>query len=221
MRVGKKSFVVIGLGRFGMSVARHLAAEGAEVLAVDRDERAVQAIADEVTHAAQADVTDEAVVAELGLRNFDVAIVAIGANMQASILVSVILKELGVPYVVAKASSDLQARVLERLGVDRVVFPEKEMGERLASSLTNVNLVDYITFAPGYRIVEIVAPEASHGKTLGELNWNARFGVQVVTIRRGSLIVPAPGASDLVGAGDVLIAAGPDASLRRIERGEF
>lgn len=217
----RKSFAVIGLGRFGASVARSLAATGVEVLAVDKDERVINAIANEVTHAVQADVTDEAAVAELGLRNFDVAIVAIGSNIQASILVSLMLKELNIPYVVAKATTELHARVLEKVGVDRVVRPEGEMGERIANSLTTANLMDYITFAPGYSIIELSAPEASYGKSLRQLNWGARYGVNVVAIRRGDQVQAAPGASEVIKPGDLLIAAGPDAALRRVEQGDF
>lgn len=217
----RKSFVVIGLGRFGVSVARNLAATGAEVLAVDRDERLVTAISGEVTHAVQADITDETSVAELGLRNCDVAIVAIGSNIQASILVSVMLKEMQVPYIVAKATTELHGRVLERLGVDRVVRPEREMGERVANSLTTANLMDYITFAPGYSIVEIMAPERSFGKSLAQLNWGAKLGVNVVAIRRGDQVLAAPGASESVRPGDLLVATGPDPELRRIEHGDF
>ncbi|MGE5509481.1 MAG: potassium channel family protein [Chitinophagales bacterium] len=172
----RKSFAVIGLGRFGTSVARNLAATGADVLVVDKDERLVNAIAGEVTHAVQADVTDETSVAELGLRNVDVAVVAIGSNIQASILISLMLKEMEVPYVVAKATTELHARVLERMGVDRVVRPEREMGERIANSLTTTNLMDYIAFAPGYSIVEIMAPEQSFGKSLRQRPAGCRRG---------------------------------------------
>jgi trk system potassium uptake protein TrkA len=131
------------------------------------------------------------------------------------------LKELGVPYVVAKATTELHARVLEKVGVDRVVRPESEMGERIATSLTTTNLMDYITLAPGYSIVELLAPEASHGKSLKQLNWGARFGVNVVAVRRGDGVNLAPGATEVIKPGELLVAAGPDAALRRIEHGDF
>ncbi len=191
------------------------------MLAVDKEGHRVQAIAGEVTHAVQADITDEAALAELGLRNCEVVIVAIGSDLQASILTTLILKDLGVPFIVAKAATDLHARVLEKVGADRVVLPEAEMGQRVALSLTNANLMDYIAFAPGYSAVEIAAPEESHGKSLKELNWGARFGVNVVAIRRGDQVKAAPGAADVIQPGDILIAVGPDASLQRIEHGDF
>lgn len=221
MAAKRKSFAILGLGRFGISVARSLAATGAEVLAVDQDEHLVQAVAGEVTHAVQADLTDEVALAQLGLRNFDVVVVAIGVNLQASILTTLFLKEAGVPYVVAKAANEQHARVLEKVGADRVVSPEREAGERLANALTTANLVDYITFAPGYSIVEIVSPPESHGRSLKELNWGAKLGVNVVAIRRGDTVKPAPGALDVIQPGDILIATGPDKALRLIEAGEF
>lgn len=221
MAAKRKAFAVLGLGRFGASVARNLAAAGFEVLAVDQDEHLVQAIAGEVTHAVQADLTDEAALANLGLRNFDVVVVGIGSNIQASILATLMLKEMGVPYIVAKATSDHHARVLEKVGADRVVSPEKEMGERVANALSTANLVDYIAFAPGFSIVEVLSPEESHGKSLKELNWGAKLGVNVVAIRRGDQVKPAPGAGDVIQKGDVLIAAGPDKALKLIEHGDF
>ncbi len=221
MAMRRKQFAVIGLGRFGKSVARTLARVGVDVLAVDEDEARVQEMAPQVTHAVQGDTTDEEVLLSLGLRNFDVVIVAIGADMQASILTTLLLKDLGVPYVVAKAATEPHARVLEKVGADRVVRPETEMGERVAHSLTDANLMDYIELAPGFSVVEIVAPKESHGRSLKQLDWGARFGVNIVAIRRGTSVKAACGADDVIEPGDLLVAVGPDDQIRRIEHGEF
>lgn len=215
----RKSFAVIGLGRFGRAVALTLAETGADVLVVDKEEQRVQELANDVTHAVQADTTDESVVAGLGLRNFDVVVVAIGADLHASILTTLTLKDLGVPYIVAKAASEQHGRVLEKVGADMVVRPEREMGERVAHALTDVNVMDYIELAPGFSVVEIVSPRESHGKTLEQLNWGARLGVNIVAIKRGEEVKAAPGAQDVIEPGDVLVAVGPDEGLRKVEHG--
>lgn len=217
--IRRKQFAVIGLGRFGASVARTLARSGADVLAVDKNESRVQEIAELVTHAVQADTTEEGVLADLGIRNFDAVVVAIGADMESSILTTLMLKDLGAPYVVAKATTEHHARVLQKLGADRVVSPETEMGARVAHSLNNDNLMDYIELTPGYSVVEILAPKESHGKTLERLNWGARLGVTIVALRRGDKVQVGVRASDTVEEGDILVALGPDEQLRKLEHG--
>ena len=149
-----KSFLVIGLGRFGASVAQELSALGQEVLALDIDAENVQYISDQVTQAIQGDAQDEAVLRSVGARNFDCCVVAVGADMEASILITVMLKELGAQYIVAKAIAPIHARVLERVGADRVVLPEIEMGQRLAQRLARTNVVDYIGVSDDFSILE-------------------------------------------------------------------
>ena len=168
--MGLKQFVVLGLGRFGSSLARTLYGLGHDVLVVDETEEAVQEISESVTHAVQADATDESTLRSLGLRNFDVAIVAIGSNIQSSILISMIVKELGVKHVVAKAQSELHAKLLCKIGVDRVVFPERDMGIRLAHNLVSSNVLDFIELSSDYSIVEMAALNEWKGKTLKDLN---------------------------------------------------
>ena len=220
MQVGRRrrgrQFAVVGLGRFGASVAATLRKLGQEVLAVDSSEERVQELAPLVTHAVQADATDENAMRSLGIRNFDVAVVAIG-EIEASILATSVLKSLGVPYVVAKALSDLHGRVLERVGADRVVYPERDMGVRVAHNLLSGNLIDYIELAPGYSIIEVTAKEQFVGRTLGELDFRARYGIQVLALRRGSQVVVAPGADATIEAGDVLVAMGEDERLEELE----
>lgn len=203
--MNKKQFVVIGLGRFGKSVARTLSSLGKDVLGIDLIESEVQAVANEITHAVQADARDEETLKTLGVRNFDVGIVAIGEDLESNILITVMLKELGIDYVVVKAQNSLHGTVLEKLGVDKVIYPEKDMGVRLAHNLVTSNVMDFIELSPNYGVVEIVAPAKFTNKSLGELNLRAKYGINVITIKKGTDIVIAPGADALIEEKDVLI----------------
>ncbi|MCK5762807.1 MAG: TrkA family potassium uptake protein, partial [Clostridiales bacterium] len=173
----KKQYVIIGCGRFGTSVANKLTELGSEVMVIDKNEDIIQQLSDTLTYAVQADPTDENTLKSLGIRNFDVAIVAIGEDIQASILVTLMIKELGVKQIIAKAQNDLHAKVLYRIGADRVVFPEREMGIRVAKNLISENVLDFIELAPEYSIVEVIALEEWIGKSLKELNVRARHGI--------------------------------------------
>lgn len=208
--------MVLGLGRFGSSVVRTLAAMGYEVLAVDVDEERVSALASEATHAVQADTTDESAMKAIGVRNFDVAVVSIG-DLQASILTTVILRELGVKQIVAKAVSELHGKVLARVGADRVVYPERDMGTRVAHNLVSGNLVDFLELAPGVSIIEVVAKRGFVGKSLMELNFRARFGINILAIRKADSINLGPGAHDVIEEGDILVAMGHDDALEALE----
>jgi len=213
-----RQFAVIGLGRFGESLVRTLVEMGHQVLAIDSREDKVEEIAGIATRAVQADATDEAALRELGLRNFDVAVVAIGEDLQASILVTVMLKELGVKYVVAKAINELHGRVLEKVGADKVIYPERDMGVRLAHHLAAKNVLDYIELSPEYGIEEILATPDLVNKTLGQLNLRARLGVMVIALKRPSgQVIIAPGANDMIREGDVLVLVGKRSALRRLE----
>jgi len=152
-----KQFIVLGLGRFGSAVATSLAELGHEVLGVDYDEEIVNILKDKITQAVQADVTEERVLKELGVKNFDTAIVGIGSNLETSILVTMMLKEMGLKYIIAKAQNNLHAKVLKKIGVDKVVFPERDMGARIAQRLITPNIKDYIELEPDYNIIEIEA----------------------------------------------------------------
>jgi trk system potassium uptake protein TrkA len=191
---------------------------GCQVLAVDNRESKVEEIMGVATRAVQADATDEAALRELGLRNFDVVVVAIGEDMQASILVTVLLKELGVKYVVAKAVNDIHGKVLEKVGADKVVFPERDMGVRLAHHLAAKNVLDYIELSEEYSIEEIVATDKLVNKTLAQLDLRARLGVMVIALKRstGEVII-APGGNDRIQPGDVVVLVGKRAALRRLE----
>jgi trk system potassium uptake protein TrkA len=209
--------VVIGLGRFGFSVASNLVDLGQEVLVVDRKEHLVKQAAAVVTHAIQADATEIDTLRSLGVQNFNAGIVAIGGDVQSSILAALLLKELGIPYVIAKASNDLHAKVLEKIGVDRVVFPELEMGRRVAQSVLSNNFVDYIDLAKDYRLGELKAPPSFHGKTLRQLNLRSRRGVTVLLLKRageGGIIVSPDGDSPIL-PGDTMVVLGKDEVLNR------
>ncbi len=213
----KKQFAVIGLGRFGTSVATTLAQLGYDVLAVDSDEARVEELAEVATHAVQADATDIEVLKQLGIRNFDVVVVSIGHNMEASILVTLILKEMGVKQVIAKAGSELHSRVLKRVGADRVVFPERDMGARVAHNLVASNIIDYIELAPNYSLLEITPPCEMFDKTIRELNLRTDYGINVLAIKRGNEIKVSPGADDVIKKGDILVVVGENGDLKQLE----
>ncbi|ADL68426.1 TrkA-N domain protein [Thermoanaerobacterium thermosaccharolyticum DSM 571] len=200
-----KQFVVIGLGRFGSSVAKTLYTLGCDVLAIDSSEELVQNISDSVTRAVQADATDEKVLRSLGVRNFDVAIIGTGTDIQTSLLVTLMVKELGVKTVVAKAQNELHAKVLLKIGADRVIFPEKEAGVKLAYSLISSNILDFIELSPEYNIVEIIAIRDWIGKSLNELKLRQRFGLNIIAIKRGNNIKITPSADDIIMEGDNLV----------------
>jgi trk system potassium uptake protein TrkA len=211
-----KQFVVVGLGRFGVSVATTLAENGHDVLAIDRDPEKVQAISGDVTHAVEADATDEEALKTLGVRNFDVAVVSIGDNVSANILCTLILKELGVPYVIVKAPDKLHGKVLSKVGADRIVYPERDMGVRIAQNLISSNVLDYIEFAPEYGVIEILASDNMIGKTLKELELRASFDVNVMAIKRGEELYISPGAEDKIEAGDKLVLMGKNENLDKM-----
>ena len=154
-----KQYLVFGLGRFGSSLARALCAQGQEALAVDSDQELVNQIAPHVTQALQLDATDEEALRSLGVKNFDAAVVAIGQNTRDSILICVLLKEMGIPYLIAKANDDLHAKVLRKIGVDRVVFPERDMGVRLARSIVTPSVLDLMELSGDYQLAEILLPD--------------------------------------------------------------
>jgi len=212
-----KQFAVIGLGRFGSSVSRTLAKMGYEVLAIDGDEERVNDIAEEVTCAEQVNVLEEKALKSLGLRNFDAVIVAIGQEIKASILVTVMLKEMGVPKIVAKALDELHGRVLEKVGADVVVFPERDMGVRLAHALVSRNIIDQIHLSPDYSIVELIAPAKFVGETLEGSALRQKYGATVMAIRRGGDIIISPGARQVIQEGDVLVVIGRDEKLEKLE----
>jgi trk system potassium uptake protein TrkA len=190
---------------------------GHEVLAVDKNEQLVQDMASIATHALQADCTDENVLRELGASNFTHAIVAIGDDLQASILTTLLLKELKVPKVTAKAKNEMHGNVLSKIGADHVIYPERDMGIRLGNQLSSDNLIDYIELSSDYNLAEIAAPPAMDGLSLKDLNIRARYGCTIMAIKTGDRINISPKAEDAIHAGDVLLIIGSNDDIRDLE----
>lgn len=213
-----KQYVVIGCGRFGSSVAQTLYKQGYDVLAIDKNEEKVQEISNYVTHAVQAEAIDENALISLGIRNFDVAVVTIGSDMQASILATLMVKELGVKTVIAKAQNELHGTVLEKIGADKVVYPERDMGTRVARQLVSSNFLDHIEFAPDYSIVEIKVIEDWEGKSLKDLKLNIRYGIYVIAIKQGDDLNISPYADDIIETDDILIVIGNNNDLKKLEK---
>ena len=187
------------------------------MLAIDADEERVQKFADEVTHVVQADTTDENSLKALGIRNFDTVVVAIGADVQANVLTTLLLKELGVRYIVAKAKNQLHGKMLEKIGADRVIYPERDMGMRVAHNLVSTNVLDYIELSPNLSLVEVSAPRALRGQTLAESNLRSRYGINVVAIKRGEEIIVPPMPTDKIDDQDILIVVGANTGIRKLE----
>lgn len=213
----KKQFVVIGLGRFGASVARTLYKLGHDVLAVDVNEERVHDVAESVTHAIQADVTDEENLRSLGISNFDVAVIGIGADMQDSIMITLLAKEIGVKYVIAKANTELHAKILYKIGADKVVFPERDTGVRVAHDIVGSNILDYIELSSEYSLAEVMATPEWDDKTLGELNMRAKYGITVVAVKRQDNIDIAPSSEYKIIKGDIVVAIGKYKNLNKLE----
>ncbi|XID93724.1 potassium channel family protein [Paenibacillaceae bacterium WGS1546] len=213
----KKQFIVIGLGRFGSSLVRTLIQNGHEVLAVDKNEQLVQDISTVATHALQADCTDESVLKELGVRNFSHAIVAIGDDLQASILATLLLKDLNIPKVTAKAKNEMHGQVLSKIGADHIVYPERDMAARLGNQLSSDNLIDYIELSPDYNLVEFKAPPAMNGKSLKQLNIRAKYGCTIMAIKTGDHMNISPKAEDEINTGDILLMIGSNEDIRDLE----
>ena len=189
-----KQYLVIGCGRFGSSVAKKMCQLGNEVMVIDKDEDSINNIAELVTHTAIVDVTEERDLKSIGLGNFEVVIVAISSDIRASIMATVMAKEMGVPKVVCKAKDELQAKVLYKIGADKVVFPERDMGIRLAYNLASENILDQINLDPEYSIMEIVTPQNWVGKTIIELNLRAKYDITVLAVKTqsGLKVMPSP-----------------------------
>jgi trk system potassium uptake protein TrkA len=213
----KRSFAVIGLGRFGSSVAQHLHSLGYEVMGIDENEEKIDEHQAIVTHVVQADTTDEQALREVGIRNFDAVIVAIGADIQASILTTLILKEMGVKKIVVKAQNYRHGQVLYKVGADKVVFPERDMGLRVAHNLISPNVLDFFEFAEDYSVAEVVVSEKLAGKNLIELGIRSKYGINVVAIKSGEDFNIAPDAEDVVQTGDILVVIGHNDNLKKLE----
>ncbi|MDR7402799.1 MAG: TrkA family potassium uptake protein [Armatimonadota bacterium] len=210
-------FAVIGIGRFGSNVVRTLYEMGHNVLAIDKDEDSLRRVQDCCTHAVQLDSTDPEALRAVGITNFDAVVVAIGAGIQESILTTLILKEMGCRKVVSKAVDELQARVLEKVGADQVIRPERDMAVRVARSLASRHVVDLLELSPNLLVEEVSVGQRFEGKTLSDLDLRARYGVNILLLKRDSQILVAPGGETQLRAGDVLVVFGEKQALARLE----
>lgn len=212
-----KSYLVFGLGRFGSSLARSLCEQGQQVMAVDTNEELVQEIAPFVTEAVQLDATDEAALATLEVSSFDGAVVSIGENVRDSVLICVLLKEMGIPHLIAKANDELHAKVLRKIGVDRVVFPERDMGERVAKSIVTPGVLDLMQLGDDFQIVEIRTPAKWAGNTLIGLNVRRKFGISILAVHRNGSYMISPSADLQLEADDTLLVIGKEADIEDLD----
>jgi len=220
----RKHFGVIGLGRFGSAVAKTLMEEGAEVLAIDKNPHKVREIADNVTIAVECDATDERALKEAGIQNVDCAIVSIGENIESSILVVMLLKELKIPEIVAKAVTDLHGKILTHIGVQKVVYPERDMAVRVARSLIKPEFLEQIVLSPEYSIVEMPAPAFTWDKSIRQTNLRAEYGVSIIAIKRQFFVEGVkkeswninPSPDDIIHKEDVLVVLGANKDIERL-----
>ena len=209
--------LVIGLGRFGGAVAQELTNLGFEVLGVDTDARRVQRMSDDLTHALEADTTDVEVLAQIGAKDFDNAVVGIGSDIEASILTTAALSDIGVPNIIAKAVTEAHGRILERVGADTVVYPEHEMGRRIAH-LVGGSIIDWFQLDQNFAMVETLAPRETIGRTLGELGLRAKYGVTVVCVKPHDAGFTYATAETVLEEGDVLVVAGTSSDCESFAR---
>lgn len=213
-----KSFVIVGLGRFGLEAAKQLSLSGCEVLAIDNSSELVNQISDHVTQAVVGDAQDKEVLRALSVKDFDCAIVAIGDSLADSVLATMNLKELGVPYIVCKAHDETHRQVLKKLGADRVVIPEKEQALRLAKSLASDNVLDYIELSEDFGIIEVPAPKSWQDKSLIELNVRAKLGVNILAVKQEGGITVSPSADFRIALNDILVVLGDTAALKAVQK---
>ena len=217
MKQKKKQFLVIGLGRFGASVAKTLCELGHEVLAIDDDEDAVEALSPFVTQAVQANAADDGVLESLDAGSYDAAIVSIGSDVRASILISVLCKEAGIPMVLAKAMDDLHAKVLSKVGVDRVIFPERDMGQRVARALVSPRMLEQMTMGGDSGVAEVLLPESWGGRTLEDINVRRNYRITILAVRRGGEMITSLGADFRLQPGDTLLVLGEQEDIDGLE----
>lgn len=211
-----KQIIVIGCGRFGSAAAKTLTKLGHDVMVVDQSTDIIKDISEYVAHAVQMDAIDEASFRTLGLRNFDVAIIAIGSDVQASIMATLIAKEAGVPLVIAKAANETHGRVLSKIGADKIIYPERDMGMRVAYGLVTPNIMDVIEFSPDYSIIETVALQSWEGKSLKDLNLSRQYGLTVIAVRAGEQINVVPSSETVINRDDVVVILGSNKNLKII-----
>ena len=214
----KKQYIVIGLGRFGRAIAETLCKAGEEVMGVDSNLDLVEDLRDRITHTVQMDAMDRDALVALGVGEFDVAFVTMGSDIRASGMITLLMKELGVKRVIAKAHDEFHGRMLEKLGADEVLYPERDMGRRIAHNLVSGNIVDYLELSPDYSMAEIRPRADWAGKTLAELALRSRFGVNVIAIRSGETLDPMPRPDTVIHEADILLVVASEETLAKMDR---
>ena len=217
-KMDKRQVLVIGLGRFGSSIAKTLCEDGVQVMAIDRRMDLVEEMRDHLTQVVQADSMDHDSMKALGVGEFDTAFVTIGADIKASCVTTMLLKELGVKHIVCKAHDDVHRQVLLKLGADQVVIPEQENALRLARSLSSFNVLDYIELSDDYGIIDVPAPNSWVGKTLKELNVRAKMGVNIIAVESGSVTNVSPSADYRIQSGDIMVVLGDNMALEAVQK---
>lgn len=213
--INKKQFAVLGLGRFGRSIAKTLSENGAEVLAVDNDMELVQDISEYVTHAVMADITDEADLRNLGLGNFDIVIIGTGSHLESSVLAVLLAKEMGVPYVIAKALDENHKKILEKIGVDRVILPEREMGVHIANKLLYGNFFELTEISDDVSIAEVIPKQEWLNKSIIESDIRAKYDLNIIAIRQQQEIIASPKPSYVIQKDDILIVLGENVNIQK------
>ena len=212
----KKEFVVFGLGRFGWSVATTLAESGCEVLVVDESEEKIREISEIVTHAVRARITDAEVLRSLGISNFDGAVIAMAEDLESSVLTTILVKELGVSYILAKAQSEIHAKILRKIGADMIVFPEKETGIRIANNLIMGNFFDAVELSSTFSMIELALPDEWHGKTLQTLDLRNHYQINVIGLKRNGEVNITPNATLPLHKDDMLFIIGKNETLNKL-----
>lgn len=213
-----KQYIVVGLGRFGSAIAETLCEAGEEVLGVDVNMDLVENMRDRITQAVQMDAMDREAMTALGVKDFDVAFVTMGSDIRASGTITLMLKELGVKRVIAKAQDDFHGRMLEKLGADKVLFPERDMGRRVAHNLVSGNIIDYLELSPDYSMAEVRPMREWIGKALKELNLRSRAGINVIAIKSGEDVDPMPRPETVIREQDMLLVVAREETLSRMDR---
>lgn len=213
-----KQFAILGLGRFGQSIAKTLIDNGCDVLCVDKDADRVNEMSKYAWNVSRADVTDVHAMGSLGLNNFDVVIIAIGENMEASIMATLITKEMGVDFVIAKAKDSLQQSILEKVGADKVILPEREMGVRIATNLISTSVIDFINLSEKFAIAEVEPKSSWIGISLKKSNIRATCGLNIVAIKRNDKIIVSPGANEIISEEDVLVVIGESSDIQTLSK---
>lgn len=216
--MANKSFMVLGAGRFGRSVAETLSKLGNEVFVIDENEDVIEDIADKVTHAVIGDCCDEAVLRTAGVNNFDVVIVALSENMKSSILATVTLKELGAKQIIARATDRTHEKILEKIGADMVILPETEMGEKLAHKITSSKFLDYIELSDKYSIAEIESPSKWVGKTLSELDVRGKYKINIIAVEHDGELTIIPGANYKICEDDIFVAVASNEDIQNLKK---